>query len=117
MVDTERLADSRQDIQKQLMFAYSTGSYESNDDRYLEGYKNGYSDGYDEKKDEIDEDINDSYKEGLEEGIRLGENLIIQKLGYCCILNIQEKTQYQVCYGDKVDLDELIEAIKKLSDL
>lgn len=107
--------------QEHWQHIYAAGYLDGENDNYEKGYEKGYRDGYEEKEEEIgqefEEDIRDSYDEGLETGILLGEELLVQKLGYDCMLNIQEKTQYQICYGDEVDLDGLIEAIKKLSDL
>jgi len=86
---------------------------------YDEGYNEGKKDGYDDCDSEIGyktEDENEScYDEGYEVGCHIGMHQIIEMLGYDTVRNIQDKTQYQICYGNYVDLNELIEAIKKIA--
>lgn len=91
---------------------------------YEAGYDAGKKDGYDEGYDDCDSEIEDKtneenescYNEGYEVGCHVGMHQIIEMLGYDTVRNIQDKTQYQICYGDDIDLNELIEAIKKIAE-
>lgn len=82
-----------------------------------EGYNIGYDDGYAEKEDEESDDT--SYKNGYEEGYNIGiltgEINVSERIGYDVIRNIQDVTGYQICYGNTIDMNELIEAIRKMT--
>lgn len=58
---------------------------------------------------EIDFDTEDDYYSDY-----FPTDELIEQLGYDAIVKVQEKTGYQLCYGGKVDFNELILAIKKI---
>lgn len=83
------------------------------------GYSIGYDDGYAKKEDEDEESDDTSYKNGYEEGYNIGiltgEINVSERIGYDVIINIQDVTGYQICYGNTIDMNELIEAIRKMA--
>ena len=86
-----------------------------------EGYDTGYNIGYSEKEDEYNDSDANSYKNGYEEGydigVLTGEINVSERIGYDASRNIQDITGYQICYGNTIDMNELIEAIKKMANV
>ena len=72
---------------------------------YDEGYENGYDNGTDERS-SID------YEAGYEEAINLWNDMF----SYSELINLQEKTGYQICYGTAVDY-AAAQAIKHLIEI
>lgn len=83
-----------------------------------EAYEIGKNEGYDEGMDDADnsDEIDDAYEEGKDNGRNEFLNELINSLGYLTIRNIQEKSGYQICYGNDVNFDELIKAIRYLNE-
>ena len=73
---------------------------------YDEGYENGYDNGTDERS-SID------YEAGYEEAINLWNDMF----SYSELINLQEKTGYQICYGTAVDYAAAAQAIKHLIEI
>lgn len=61
-----------------------------------------------------DEKFAEAFSQGVGEGRAEMENKIEEGLGYDTIVKIQERSGYQICYGGKLDFDELILAVKKI---
>ena len=83
-----------------------------------EAYEIGKNEGYGEGMDDADnsDEIDDAYEEGKDNGRNEFLNELINSLGYLTIRNIQEKSGYQICYGNDVNFDELIKAIRYLNE-
>ena len=88
------------------------------DEAYQLGKDDGYDEGYNEGMDDADnsDEIDDAYEEGKDNGRNEFLNELINSLGYLTIRNIQEKSGYQICYGNDVNFDELIKAIRYLNE-
>lgn len=100
--------DMPEEYKENLKKAYEAG--------YEAGKETGYQEGYSDKEDELNEDELSYYNEGYEVGYSDGRTSFAEIIGYETIRRIQDKTQYQLCYGNDVNVDELIEAIKKLGE-
>lgn len=84
------------------------------DDGVDEGYDDGYNDGYEEGESSAVIQSLEIQKEGKEEGYETAVSEFVDKVGYLNLVQLQERTQCQICYGDNINFNELISAIKTL---
>ncbi len=81
---------------------------------YEEGKREGYDDGYDDGEAASEDYINKQQAEWIETGRDEAVSDFIEKIGYSDLIRLQEKTQYQICFGGEVNAEEMVKAIKVL---
>lgn len=81
---------------------------------YEDGKRSGYEDGYDNGEAVSEEYIKKHQREWIEFGRDKAVSDFIEKIGYSNLIRLQEKTQYQICFGGEVNVEEMIKAIKVL---
>ncbi len=58
--------------------------------------------------------INEQQAEWIETGCDEAISDFIKKIRYSDLIRLQEKTQYQICFGGEVNVEEMVKAIKVL---
>lgn len=81
---------------------------------YDDGVDDGHNDGYEEGESSTVTETVKIQKEGKTEGYETAVSEFVDKVGYLNLVQLQERTQCQICYGDNINFNELISAIKTL---
>lgn len=83
---------------------------------YEDGKREGYDDGYDDGEAASEDYVKEQQAEWIETGRDETVSDFIEKIGYSDLIRLQEKTQYQICFGGEVNAEEMVKAIKVLID-
>lgn len=87
------------------------------EDGESDGYNDGYDTGFDNGEEKAEGYVASRKAEWIENGRCLFVSELLDEIGHSNILQLQEKTGYQIRFGGEVNVEELIEAIKALIEM
>lgn len=81
---------------------------------YEDGKREGYDDGYGDGEAASEDYVKEQQAEWIETGHDDAISDFLEDIGYSNLVRLQEKTNYHICFGTDINLEEAVKAIKVL---